>query len=93
MYRFAYQVASGSGVSQSVSPKPGFFHTLLIGQCTSAGTLALYDNNGPSGSLITRVNVATTSLLPVSLPLDTEFHIGLYIQFETFAGVVTLAFK
>ena len=87
--RYAYFRATGSVLVKS---GPRDVHMLVLGACTTIGTVNLYDNTNASGNVMYSANYSSGSI-PGSVQLDLHFERGLFIQFSTFAGNVTLSYK
>lgn len=74
----------------AVSSKQGFLHTVTFtcnDAAPTAGSIIIFDNTAESGKQILNHTFTTTPFLPVTVILDCEFYVGLYVGFTTTADV------
>ena len=89
-----YTPSSVLVASGQVATSAGVLHSLTFSQndaAPTAGSVAVYDGIGATGTVLYRETFDTTIFRAYSVILDVKFSVGLYIAWTTTADVNVVA--
>lgn len=86
-YDYKYMAAQGQ-----VKDEAGFLHNVIVGECSVAGNIDIYDNTTGDTTLIASLKVPQNPT-PFSIVLNVKFSTGLFIVFSTFEGKITVGYR
>ena len=85
--RFAYTHSTGSVL---VSSGKTLFHSFILNDVLTTGTLTIYDNTSAAGNVIAGPMNVPSGSAPIPRLYDAYCNTGLYFNFSGFAGDATI---